>query len=101
MLAKIGLKSRWYSTARQVGHNLQISDELKLRIPGRGASMIYTINPVQTVEQWKESVIANSRETIEQFDVLSEAKDIKSLCQNGKFEIKVNGSQKYSVYPDF
>jgi hypothetical protein len=100
MLTRISRRA--YTSSRQIGRCIQVSDNNKLLIPAGKQSILYTLHMNQTIANWKQSVIDNSHKMIRSFDVVKaeEDKTVAELLKEGQFDIKVN-SEKYTIYPDY
>ena len=91
MLTRIS--RRTYTTSRQIGRCIQVSDNNKLLIPAGRQSILYTLHLNQSIASWKQSVIDNSHKMIASFDVVTTAEENKTvaeLLKEGEFDVKVN-----------
>ena len=70
--AALNLNShRFYSTSRQIGRCLQISDKNQIAIPGsQGKNVVFTMKMNQTIEKWQNQVVENSHSQITDFKVI-------------------------------
>ena len=97
---------RYYSTSRQVGRCLQISDGGQIAIPtSSGQNVVYTLNMSDTIKDFQNYVVENSFSKINDFQIVNEDIDqestVDNLVRNGKFDIKIDGRSNYTVYPDY
>ena len=58
MLTRISRRA--YTSSRQIGRCIQVSDNNKLLIPTGKQSLMYTLHLNETISAWKQSVIDNS-----------------------------------------
>jgi len=72
-----------------------------MKIPVSGQGIIYTLRSEETLDQLKEKIISNSFGQIKEVEIQPEAARVSDLMLQGKFQLTVNRSQRYSVYPDY
>ena len=72
-----------------------------MKIPVSGQGIIYTLRSEETLDQLKEKIISNSFGQIKEVEIQPEAAHVSDLMLQGKFQLTVNKSQRYQVYPDY
>jgi len=73
------LSKRLYTTSRQIGSSLQISETGHLALPVKGCNVVYKLNLEESVQNMCDSIKQNSYDKIKNMEVKTDKETVKDL----------------------